>query len=71
MKSPRQPSPSVLSFPPRLLHIIRTEGPSALFGGWVPRTLAISLGGAVFLGIYDFAVNFGKENKPVGGSDTR
>ncbi|ORY34748.1 putative S-adenosylmethionine transporter [Naematelia encephala] len=58
-------SPSVLSFPPRLLAIARTEGFSALFRGWVPRTLAISFGGAVFLGIYDFAVNFGKENKPM------
>lgn len=54
----RIPSPSVLSFVPRLLDIFRTEGPKALFGGWVPRTIAISLGGAVFLGIYDFTVNF-------------
>jgi len=64
---PRQPSPSILSFPPRLIHIFRNEGVGALFGGWVPRTLAISFGGAVFLGIYDFAVNFGKENKPASG----
>jgi hypothetical protein len=56
---PKQ-SPSVLSFPPRLLDIARNEGMSALFGGWVPRTMAIAFGGAVFLGIYDFAVNFGK-----------
>jgi hypothetical protein len=28
----------------------------------VPRTTAIATGGAVFLGIYDFSVNFGKEN---------
>jgi solute carrier family 25 S-adenosylmethionine transporter 26 len=55
-----QQSPSVLSFPPRLLAIARNEGFSALFRGWQPRTLAISFGGAVFLGIYDFAVNFGK-----------
>ncbi len=68
---PRQPSPSVLSFPPRLMKILRNEGPRALFGGWVPRTLAISFGGAVFLGIYDFAVNFGKENKPTEGSEAR
>ncbi|WVO14341.1 hypothetical protein L204_101973 [Cryptococcus depauperatus] len=54
-----QPSPSVLSFPPRLVNILRTEGPAALFSGWVPRTFAISLGGAVFLGIYDLASNFG------------
>jgi solute carrier family 25 S-adenosylmethionine transporter 26 len=52
-------SPSVLSFPPRLLGILRNEGPAALFSGWVPRTTAIALGGAVFLGIYDFAVHFG------------
>ncbi|EIW68132.1 hypothetical protein TREMEDRAFT_69585 [Tremella mesenterica DSM 1558] len=51
------PSPSILSFPPRLLAILRTEGPAALFRGWVPRTVAISCGGAVFLGIYDFCVS--------------
>ncbi|WVQ79214.1 hypothetical protein IAT38_001310 [Cryptococcus sp. DSM 104549] len=56
---PKQPSPSVLSFPPRLLAILRNEGPSALFKGWVPRTMAISMGGAVFLGIYDLASNIG------------
>lgn len=65
----RTPSPSVLSFGPRLLDIFRNEGPKALFGGWVPRTIAISLGGAVFLGIYDFTVNFGRTDlnadKPV------
>ncbi|ADV23383.1 solute carrier family 25 (mitochondrial S-adenosylmethionine transporter), member 26 [Cryptococcus gattii E566] len=61
---PEQPSPSVLSFPPRLLNILRTEGPATLFRGWVPRTFAISMGGAVFLGIYDLASNFGiKEEK--------
>lgn len=57
------PSPSILSFPPRFLNILRTEGLATLFSGWVPRTLHISAGGAVFLGIYDFAVNFGKERK--------
>jgi solute carrier family 25 S-adenosylmethionine transporter 26 len=55
---PRAVSPSVLSFPSRLVTILREEGPSTLFRGWVPRTVAISLGGAVFLGIYDAAVNF-------------
>ncbi|WVQ96020.1 hypothetical protein IAU59_003120 [Kwoniella sp. CBS 9459] len=59
----RQPSPSVLSFPPRLLAILRNEGPSALFRGWQPRCFAISLGGAVFLGIYDLAINFGMEDR--------
>lgn len=55
------PSPSITSFPPRFLGILRNEGPAALFSGWVPRTLHISAGGAVFLGIYDFCVNFRRE----------
>lgn len=61
-RAPRQPSPSVLSFGPRLAQIFRNEGFAALFAGWIPRTTAIATGGAVFLGIYDFSVNFGKEN---------
>jgi solute carrier family 25 S-adenosylmethionine transporter 26 len=56
-------SPGILSFPPRFLAILRNEGVRTLFSGWVPRTLHISAGGAVFLGIYDFAVNFGEERK--------
>ncbi|WVR08090.1 hypothetical protein IAU60_005136 [Kwoniella sp. DSM 27419] len=67
---PRQPSPSVLSFPPRLLAILQNEGPSALFKGWQPRCFAISLGGAVFLGIYDLAINFGMDNKAPGPDHT-
>lgn len=62
--STRQPSPSILSFPPRLLRIAREEGIYALFSGWQPRTFAIALGGAVFLGIYDAVVNWGKANRP-------
>ncbi|ORX37728.1 putative S-adenosylmethionine transporter [Kockovaella imperatae] len=58
-KGSHRPSPSVLSFPPRLVAIFRNEGIKALFGGWQPRTLAISFGGAVFLGIYDFFVHWG------------
>ncbi|GFZ49616.1 Putative mitochondrial carrier protein PET8 [Saitozyma sp. JCM 24511] len=58
------PSPSILSFLPRLLGILRNEGLGTLYSGWAPRTFAISMGGAVFLGIYDFASNFGKENPP-------
>ncbi|KAK6908480.1 hypothetical protein I203_102482 [Kwoniella mangroviensis CBS 8507] len=63
---PNQPSPSILSFPPRLLGILKNEGPSALFRGWQPRCFAISLGGAVFLGIYDLVINFGvdEDGKP-------
>ncbi|KAI9638923.1 mitochondrial carrier domain-containing protein [Dioszegia hungarica] len=62
---PRIRSPSVLSFPPRLMAILREEGASALFRGWIPRTIAISLGGAVFLGIYDWAVNFQRNDTGV------
>lgn len=55
------PSPSVLSFPSRLVSIAANEGVKTLFSGWVPRTIAIGAGGAVFLGIYDFCVNIGRE----------
>jgi len=48
-----------------LIAIARNEGLSALFRGGLPRTFAIAFGGAIFLGIYDFAVNFGKDNKPL------
>ncbi|KAJ6453098.1 mitochondrial carrier domain-containing protein [Mycena sanguinolenta] len=41
----------------RLKGIYVTEGISALFAGVVPRTLWISAGGAVFLGVYEWAVN--------------
>lgn len=65
-------SPSILSFPPRFLGILKKEGPAALFSGWVPRTLHISAGGAVFLGIYDFVVNFGRpDGAAVGGDELK
>ena len=35
--------------------IINEEGASALFKGIVPRVIWISIGGAVFLGAWDFA----------------
>ncbi|PWZ00397.1 mitochondrial carrier [Testicularia cyperi] len=41
---------------PTLSHIARTEGPRALFSGFVPRTMWIGLGGAVFLGTFDAGV---------------
>lgn len=44
---------SVLSIPTRLAQITSQEGVKALFAGVVPRTMWISLGGAVFLGAYD------------------
>ncbi|PPR03757.1 hypothetical protein CVT26_005797 [Gymnopilus dilepis] len=41
----------------RFRTIYTTEGPKALFSGVVPRTLWISAGGAVFLGVYEWAVH--------------
>ncbi|CDZ97436.1 s-adenosylmethionine transporter [Phaffia rhodozyma] len=46
---------SFLSIPGRMATIAREEGPRALFSGVVPRTLWISVGGAVFLGVYEAA----------------
>lgn len=41
---------------PTLLHIGRTEGIKTLFSGFVPRTMWIGLGGAVFLGTFDAGI---------------
>ncbi|KAG6874967.1 hypothetical protein C0992_005762, partial [Termitomyces sp. T32_za158] len=41
----------------RLADIYTHEGPRALFAGVLPRTLWISAGGAVFLGVYEWAVH--------------
>ncbi len=41
---------------PTLLHIGRTEGVKTLFSGFVPRTMWIGLGGAVFLGTFDAGI---------------
>lgn len=41
-----------------LIHIVRdvaSEGPSAFWRGVVPRTMWISMGGAVFLGVYEIS----------------
>jgi len=46
--------PSLIS---RFKTIYATEGAKALFSGVVPRTLWISAGGAVFLGVYEWAVH--------------
>lgn len=40
-----------------LRRIVHTSGPMALFAGLAPRTIWISLGGAVFLGSYQWAYN--------------
>ncbi|KAJ7065156.1 mitochondrial carrier domain-containing protein [Mycena belliarum] len=44
------------SLPARLQGVYKTEGVRALFAGVVPRTLWISAGGAVFLGVYEWVV---------------
>lgn len=46
--------PSLLA---RARHIYVNEGPRALFAGVIPRTMWISAGGAVFLGVYEWAVH--------------
>lgn len=48
---------SVSSLRGRLREIYVSEGTGALFAGIVPRTLWISAGGAVFLGVYEWAVH--------------
>ena len=45
------------SLPARFKQIYVSEGPRALFSGVVPRTLWISAGGAVFLGVYEWAAS--------------
>ena len=40
----------------RFTHIYQQEGVKALFAGVVPRTMWISAGGAVFLGVYEWVV---------------
>jgi len=41
----------------RFASIYKNEGVGALFSGVVPRTMWISAGGAVFLGVYEWAVH--------------
>jgi len=52
--SKKEKLPSLLT---RLRTIYVSEGAKALFAGVVPRTLWISAGGAVFLGVYEWAVH--------------
>ena len=40
----------------RARSIIAQEGVKALFSGIVPRTMWISAGGAVFLGVYEWGI---------------
>jgi solute carrier family 25 S-adenosylmethionine transporter 26 len=41
-----------------LISIYREKGIRGLFAGFIPRTLWITLGGAVFFGAYQAAVEF-------------
>lgn len=43
-------------FLPTLRHVYRSEGVRGLFAGVLPRTIWISLGGAVFLGSFELGV---------------
>ncbi|KAF8157894.1 mitochondrial carrier domain-containing protein [Crassisporium funariophilum] len=52
--SSKEKLPSLLT---RFKTIYVTEGSKALFAGVIPRTLWISAGGAVFLGVYEWAVH--------------
>lgn len=47
----------VPTLPMRFQQIYVQEGAKALFAGIVPRTMWISAGGAVFLGVYEWAVH--------------
>ncbi|KAG1824180.1 mitochondrial carrier domain-containing protein [Suillus variegatus] len=54
----RDPSKQqVPTLPMRFQQIYVQEGAKALFAGIVPRTMWISAGGAVFLGVYEWAVH--------------
>lgn len=44
------------SLPERFRQIYKAEGVRALFAGVVPRTMWISAGGAVFLGVYEWTI---------------
>jgi len=62
----RDPShPGYLSPLGRLRQIYFSEGIPALFAGVVPRTLWISAGGAVFLGMYEWTIDIlGSSHEP-------
>ncbi|KAI6044857.1 mitochondrial carrier domain-containing protein [Pisolithus marmoratus] len=53
MRDPSSRFPSLLT---RARQIYVNEGVNALFAGVVPRTLWISAGGAVFLGVYEWVI---------------
>ncbi|KAF5376852.1 hypothetical protein D9757_008878 [Collybiopsis confluens] len=64
MRDPTLPSPGLLT---RFRTISLQEGAGALFAGIVPRTLWISAGGAVFLGVYEWVAG-GLMNSRTGGN---
>ena len=57
--------PGYLSPLGRLRQIYISEGITALFAGVIPRTLWISAGGAVFLGMYEWTIDIlGSSHEP-------
>lgn len=52
-------------FLPTLIHVYRSEGVSGLFAGVLPRTIWISLGGAVFLGSFELGVELLEKDKRI------
>ncbi|GJE91701.1 S-adenosylmethionine transporter [Phanerochaete sordida] len=53
MRDSKDKAPSLLT---RFTQIYQKEGAKALFAGVVPRTMWISAGGAVFLGVYEWVI---------------
>lgn len=47
--------PYSTNFVTTISRIAKEEGPSALFRGVAPRVMWISIGGAIFLGVYERA----------------
>ncbi|CAK7210378.1 S-adenosylmethionine transporter [Sporothrix curviconia] len=52
---------------PLVRHILAEHGPKAFFAGLGPRVTWISIGGAIFLGSYQWVVNFVGARKAVSG----
>lgn len=53
MRDAKEKMPSLVA---RFVQIYQQEGARALFAGVVPRTMWISAGGAVFLGVYEWVI---------------
>ena len=62
MLAKKQDSAAIGNILPTIFNIFKAEGLGALFSGIYPRVLLISVGGFVFLGMYDFMNNFVKKH---------